>query len=171
MEISIQQSDGTLDDEERPQWMQYMTTMTPNNTKASNAEPNTAIMDQRTVGEHSDEEEKPLWLRCLPSNTLIPKGESKITVEHERIDTKEKKQGWRRVTLRRSCNPFGPTSTHALTSEKSVLSTKRTRADSNNLEIEHETSNPNSIQKRVRYRRKATANICEASELFSIVKL
>lgn len=170
------QHDQTEHDEEddRPEWMQYMTAVFSNRVPLD-VDPGLASEPSNTSGDRADEDDRPLWLRCLPSNKIIPRTEQKSLVEQTELDITERKKGWRRVVLRRSCNSFGPTSSHALTTENPILSTKRTRSDregtdGDDMQVEI-NNNMDSIQKRVRHRRKATANICEASELFAIVKL
>lgn len=172
MEVQNDFANPHYDEDDRPEWMQYMTAMSSND-KSADVEPKDTSLSKSEY--YAEDDGKPLWLRCLPSNKIIPRTDHKILVEQTEVDITERKKGWRRVVLRRSCNPFGPTSSHALTTENPILSTKRTRSDreaADGDEMQMESINDtDTIQKRVRYRRKPTANICEASELFAIVKL
>lgn len=131
---------------------------------------------------NDESEELPKWMRYMPKSKLFlnaqPSIVTNITPTEEtavEIEAKQKK-GWKRVILKRSCNPFGPTSTHAITVESELKKEKRKR----NVEEDHdddenmiyETENP--VRKTITERRKVrckVTNISEAAELFSIVKL
>ena len=131
---------------------------------------------------NDEPEELPKWMRYMPKSKLFlnaqPSIVTNITPTEEtvvEIEAKQKK-GWKRVILKRSCNPFGPTSTHAITVESELKKEKRKRNveedqdDDENMIYETENPVRKSITERRKVRCKVT-NISEAAELFSIVKL
>lgn len=172
--------------EDAPLWMQYMA---PSGTSYPMAGSDTAspadtqefspmMSDCREIilPTEDEMEERPLWMRYLPNNKIIPKAHTILPIGRHVISMSDEGTSIRKkIVLKRSLNPFGPTSTHAVTVENPIQA-KRKRSDDDD-EMMEECPAPEAIEedmakrKYLRSTRQRVVNVSEAAELFSIVNI
>lgn len=167
-------------EEDAPLWMQYLvptqsTSSFPENETSEDPTPTEISLDQHIYRDH-DLDEKPLWMRYLPNNKIIPKaqdftgGTIQVGSSSSGPTSMRKK-----IILKRSLNPFGPTSAHAVTVENPIQAANRKRSMDGVVnegdDEEGASADKLSPRKFVKSSRQRTVNMSEAAELFSIVKI
>ena len=169
--------------EDAPLWMQYLvpaqisTSLIPSGIAEdySSSFHNNANL---STGIEDDSDEKPLWMRYLPSNSIIPKAQPLTnSVELGLCNASVGAAGSsmrKKIILKRSLNPFGPTSSHAVCVENPIQATNRKRSMDvveESIEEQETSEDHLSARKYLRATRPRTVNMAEAAELFSIVNI
>jgi hypothetical protein len=177
------------DVENTPLWMQYMVPlessipMVPGECdNLIDTHGHSDVSRGETVSnsdKNYDFEQKPLWMRCLPNNKIIPKSATSSVIETA-TSSSDMMNSRRKVSIKKSSNSFGPTSSHAVTVENVIIqAAKRKRRNTETEEMKtvdeaqqvEEIEEEMSKRKYLRSTRQRTVNVCEAAELFSIVNL
>ena len=175
--------------ENTPLWMHYMVPLDSSNPMVAGEDDN--LVDTRgfpevfmaetvsNIDKDDDLEQKPLWKRCLPNNKIIPKTATCTLIESA-TSSSDMTNSRRKVSIKKSSNSFGPTSSHAVTVENVIIqAAKRKRRNTETEEMKtvdeaqqvEEIEEEMSKRKYLRSTRQRTVNVCEAAELFSIVNL
>jgi len=185
--LSRRRCEGFDEVEDAPLWMQYMVPSGATNLMAESETASPAdtqefspmISDNREIilPTEDEMEERPLWMRYLPNNKIIPKAHTILPIGRHVISMSndEGTSIRKKIILKRSLNPFGPTSTHAVTVENPIQA-KRKRSEDDDIMME-ESPAPEPVEedmtkrKYLRSTRQRVVNVSEAAELFSIVNI
>jgi len=168
--------------EDAPLWMQYLVPAQPSTSQRPSgiADEYSSTFNDNTnlsTGVEDDLDEKPLWMRYLPNNNIIPKAQPLtntvgLGVCSASVGTTGSSMR-KKIILKRSLNPFGPTSSHAVRVENPIQLTNRKRS----MDVEESNDGQGSFEdnlsarRHLRATRPRTVNMAEAAELFSIVNI
>lgn len=133
--------------------------------------------DHVNINSQLEPEEIPRWMRYMAKSSTfvnaqphqLPETEHKdsTTTISASVDVGQRKRV--KAVIKRSSNPFGPTSDHAIVIEARLRSEKRKREI--DLDPVETTINMNTDAPRRKVRSRHNPSMVEAAELFSIVKL
>lgn len=167
--------------EDAPLWMQYLVPAQPSTSLIPSgiAEDESSAFNNNvnlSTGAEDDLDEKPLWMRYLPNNNIIPKAQPLTnTVELGVCSASVGATGSsmrKKIILKRSLNPFGPTSSHAVSVENPIVTNRKRCMDVEDNNDGQGSSEDNlGARRHLRTTRPRTVNIAEAAELFSIVNI